>query len=170
VEGSVESRSRFIDVRDKAFAGLEMLREAIRDEQEDYFQVLGRYWQGPTNPSVVPIDGSTERFDPLLSTEGCPSWTEMGLGQPMDVPFSFHCERLSDESRHYFSYSLGTTFVWSDWSGGSSRLMTVTRWVQFDQKEWSDSGWRVFPGDFAEGVASSLDEGSPLPPSWESDR
>jgi len=136
---------RFEEVRDEAFRGLEMLREILSGSQPEYCDSLGRFWEGPTNPSRLPRDGERGRFDPNLCIPGCPTWREMEI-PAMDIPYSFHCSREQDSSTGYRCYSIGTSFLWSGlrWK---LEVAMVSRWLLYDGETWSDSGWRAFSLD-----------------------
>lgn len=138
-------RVKFELVRDKASEALKMLRELLELEQTSYHDTLERYWEGPTNPVEIPVDGETEIFDPNTSSDGCPSWREMGF-RPMAIPFSLHCDRLQDYHRQYTAYILGASFLWSGLHDDDlDRLALISRLIRWDGVEWCDTGWREYP-------------------------
>ena len=141
----MKRRARFEIIKSKASEGLDMLMDTLQVQQADYIDVLGRYWEAPSNPEEVPLDGHSEIFEPNLAADGCPSWREMGF-QAMAIPFSFHVDRAQDYHRNYYAYSLGVAFLWSGVSDNDNELISlVSRWMKFDGVRWRDSGWRSFP-------------------------
>jgi hypothetical protein len=154
--------SAFELVRDKAWDALQMLRDAVEQNQADYFKTLGRYWEGPTNPVELPIDGESEEFEPNLSLDGCPSWREMGF-KPMAVPFSLHCDRVQEFHRNYACYILGVSFLWTGLhEADNDRIALVSRLLRYDGAEWADTGWCEYPAGMDSNGDLMFSEGIPI--------
>lgn len=161
------ARVKFVIVRDKAWEALQMLRELLELEQTTYHDAISRYWEGPTNPVEIPVDGQSEIFDPNQASDGCPSWREMGF-RAMAIPFSLHCDRFNDFHRQYTAYILGASFLWSGLHADDhDKLSLISRLLRWDGVEWRDTGWREYPAGldasgelmFAEGIPIETEGG-----------